>query len=236
MDAHSPSPTCRRCGQCCLKGGPALHAEDAGLVPGTLALSRLCTFRAGEMAYDQPVGRVLPLAQEIIKIKGLGDGRSAGLGGWACVLYDGRARACRIHSRRPAECSALFCEDTRALAAMYHQDRLTRAGLLGDGHPALGVMAEHEALVPIGRIGELGETLRAGGEGAAEAARELVAMAETDAAFRRLFAERIGIGPEYHDFFLGRGAAALFAGVGVALRTDVRTGLRVQPDPLWRTR
>lgn len=205
-------------------------------MPETLDLSRLCTIRAGEQAYDQPLGRVLPLAQEIIKIKGRGDGRSAGLGGWACVFYDGRARACRIHENRPAECVALLCEDTRALSAIYHQNRLTRAALLGENHPALTVMAEHEALVPIGRIGELGAALRSGAEDCAEAARELVIIAETDATFRRLFAERIGIGPEYHDFFLGRGAAALFSGAGVALRTDVRTGLRVQPDPLWRTR
>lgn len=206
------------------------------MTPAPLPLSLLCTFRAGELAHDQPQGRVLPLAQEIIKIKGLGDGRSAGLGGWACVLYDARSRSCRIHESRPAECRALFCEDTRELAAMYGQDRLTRAGLLGAGHPALAVMAEHEALVPVARIGELGAALRSGAEDSAEAARELVIIAETDAAFRRLLAERIGIGPELHDFFLGRGAAALFSGVGVALRTDVRTGLRVQPDPLWRTR
>ncbi len=205
-------------------------------MPGTLPLSQLCTFRAGEAVFDQPQGRVLPLAQEIVKIKGLGDGRSAGLGGWACVLFDGRARACRIHERRPAECRALFCEDTRGLVAMYAQGRLTRAGLLGQGHPALAVMAEHEALVPVGKIAELGAALRAGDTGSGEAGRELLAIAETDAAFRRLFAERVGIGPEYHDFFLGRGAAALFSAVGVALRTDVRTGLRVQPDPLWRTR
>lgn len=202
-------------------------------MPGTLPLSQLCAFRAGEAVFDQPQGRVLPLEREIIKIKGLGDGRSAGLGGWACVLYDARARACRIHERSPAECRALFCEDTRGLAAMYGQGRLTRAGLLGEGHPALAVMAEHEALVPVGRIAELGAALRAGEQ---DAARELLTIAETDAAFRRLFAERVGIGPEYHDFFLGRGAAALFSAVGVALRTDVRTGLRVQPDPLWRTR
>lgn len=202
-------------------------------MPEILALSQLCTFRAGEAVFDQPQGRVLPLEQEIIKIKGLGDGRSAGLGGWACVLYDGRARACRIHERRPAECRALFCEDTRELAAMYGQDRLTRAGLLGQGHPALAVVAEHEALVPVDRIAELGEALRAGEQ---DAARELLAIAETDAAFRRLLTERVGIGPEHHEFFLGRGAAALFSGAGVALRTDVRTGLRVQPDPLWRTR
>lgn len=233
MNSPDRAPTCRRCGQCCLKGGPALHADDAGLVPGTLPLSQLCTFRAGELVFDQPQGRVLPLAAEMIKIKGLGDGRSAGLGGWACQLYDGRARACRVHDRRPAECRALFCEDTRELAAMYSRQRLTRAGLLGDGHPALAVMAEHEALVPVARIALLGEALRAGEQ---DAGRELVAMAEADAAFRRLFAERIGIGPEFHDFFLGRGASALFSGAGVALRTDVRTGLRVQPDPLWRTR
>lgn len=235
LNSRPTAPTCRRCGTCCQKGGPALHAEDAALFPGALGLHQVLTLRAGEPAHDQPRGRVLPLAGEMLKIKGLGDGRSVGLGGWACLLYDARARACALYGQRPAECRALFCEDTSELFAMYDKDRLTRRDLLGPGHPALAVLDEHEALVPVARIAELAGVFRAGGDGAGDAAGELLAMARADAAFRRMLAERVGIGPEYHDFFFGRGAAALFAAVGVALRTDARTGLRVQPDPLWRT-
>ena len=60
-------------------------------------------------------------------------------------------------------------------------------------------------------------------------------MALTDRAFRAGLTERANIGPEYHEFFLGRDAGALFAAAGLSLRPDARTGLRVQADPLSAT-
>lgn len=226
---HVSDTACRRCGQCCRKGGPALHGPDAALFSGpqALDLSLLVTFRAGERVFDQLRDRVLPLARELVKLRGAEGSRT-------CVLFAERERACSLYGRRPEECRALLCRDTSALAAMYDKDRLARADLLPRGHGVLAVLAEHDRLVPPLRVPELAAALRDGGQEALDAHEELARMALADRAFRKSLTERAGIGPEYHDFFLGRGAEALFAAAGLALRADARLGLRIQTDPLWR--
>lgn len=229
MDGHLIRDTaCRRCGACCKKGGPALHGADRALFDqGVLDLSHVVTLRAGEPAQDQVRGALLPLVTELLKLKGQE-------GGWTCVFYDARDAACGLYESRPAECRALSCQDTAELAAMYDKDRLVRADLLPRGHAVLAVMAEHDALVPAGRIAPLAQLVRAGGQEALDAADELARMALADRAFRRSLDERAGIAPEFHEFFFGRGAPTLFAAAGLALRADARLGLRVQADPLWR--
>lgn len=225
----SNTASCRRCGACCQKGGPALHVQDAPLFSGpqALDLAQVVTLRAGELAFDQVRGEVLPLKAELLKLRGAGET-------WTCVFYDPADNACGLYDRRPAECRALFCQDTSALAAMYDKDRLARRDLLPRGRGIVAVIAEHDALVPAGSVIALAQSLRAGGQEALDAETELSRMALADQAFRKSLHERAGIAPEYHEFFFGRPAEALFAAAGLALRADVRLGLRVQPDPLWR--
>jgi len=229
LENIDPAPTCRRCGACCLKGGPALHAEDLPLfaAQGPLGLAHVVTLRAGEPAFDQVRGEVRPLAAELVKLRGAGSA-------WTCALYDRAAGACTLYAARPAECRALDCRDVSALAAMYETNRLARKDFFTPGHGLLAVMAEHDALVPAGRIPALARALRAGGQDALDAGEALTRMALADQAFRKALAERAGVAPDLHDFILGRTAAALFAAAGLCLRADVRSGLRVQPDPLWR--
>jgi len=212
-----------------VKGGPALHTEDAALFKGknALDLSLVVTLRAGELAFDQVRGQVLPLEAELLKLRGVGES-------WTCALYDAKANACGLYETRPAECRALFCQDTSALAAMYDKDRLGRRDLLPKGHGVLAVMAEHERLVQPGRIAPLAAALRTGGQEALDAESELSHMALADQAFRKSLFERAGIASEYHDFFFGRRVETLFMSAGLCLRVDARLGLRVQPDPLWR--
>ncbi|OGR38007.1 MAG: hypothetical protein A2051_10610 [Desulfovibrionales bacterium GWA2_65_9] len=236
-EAEPTSPACRRCGTCCQKGGPALHLQDLHLFdgPGALSLAMVVTLRAGEPAFDQPKGRLLPLAAELLKLRGAespNSERISGGSGWACALLMQPGNACALYERRPAECRVLSCQDTTALAAMYELERLSRADFLPAGHGLLAVMAEHEALVAVARVAPLAVALRAGGQESLDAQEELTRMALADRAFRTGLAERAGIGPEFHEFFLGRDAATLFAVARLALRPDARTGLRVQADPL----
>lgn len=233
--AETATAPCRRCGTCCRKGGPALHVEDRALFEGSgaegaLKLSLIVTLRPGELALDQLQGRILPLKSEVLKLRGAGDFGSPH--GNACALFDPAANACALYERRPAECRALSCQDTAALAAMYASERLARADLLPVGHGLLAVLAEHEGLVPAARIRPLASALRSGDQEALDAEEELTRMALADRAFRKALTERAGIGPDYHDFFLGRDVGVLFAAAGLILRADARTGLRVQPDPL----
>ncbi len=223
------STGCRRCGACCAEGGPGLHGEDAALFLGqdALPLSMLVAYRRGEPMRDQIKGIIAPLTREMLKIKSASGSR-------ACLFYDGRSRSCGLYDRRPAECRALLCLDTSALAAMYDADRLTRADLLPTGHPLRDVLAEHDALTPPTRIATLAEAFRAGGAAGQDALEELTRMVLADRAFRNALASRVGIDAEYHDFFLGRDMAALLAAHGLALRDDAGTGFRIQTDPLWR--
>lgn len=235
------APTaCRRCGDCCRKCGPALHTPDLHLFkgPGALSLSLVVTLRTGELALDQPRGRLDALTGEVLKLRtpaaAANSERITGGSGWACPLLTQPGNVCALYERRPVECRVLSCQDTTDLQAMYEADRLTRADLLPTGHGLLAVMAEHQALVPPARIVPLAKALRAGGQEALDAQEELTRMALTDRAFRTGLSERANIGPEFHEFFLGREAGALFAAAGLSLRADARTGLRVQADPLSR--
>lgn len=227
---YANDTACKRCGTCCQKGGPALHTADAALFSGqdALDLSLVVTFRAGEPVFDQVRGQVLPLEGELLKLRGPN-------GSWGCcAFYESRTRSCGLYDRRPEECRALSCRDTSSLAGMYEKNRLRRSDLLPKGHGVLAVIAEHEVLVPVARIAPLAKLVRAGGQGAQEAAAELSRMALADEAFRKNLTVRAGIEPEYHDFFFGRCASALFAAAGLALRADARLGCRIQADPLWR--
>ncbi|MDP3426287.1 MAG: YkgJ family cysteine cluster protein [Humidesulfovibrio sp.] len=231
--------SCRRCGACCQKGGPALHAQDMHLFTGqgALSLAAMVTLRAGELCFDQPKGRLLPLTTEVLKLRGgtASAHRITGGNGWACALLTQPDNACALYERRPAECRVLSCQDTAPLAAMYEVERLARADFLPAGHGLLAVMAEHEALVPVARIAALAASLRGGGQESLDAQDELTRMALADRAFRTGLAERAGISPEFHEFFLGRDAGVLFAAAGLSLRADARTGLRVQADPLTQS-
>lgn len=186
---------CKRCGACCEGGGPALHAEDASLLGTALAYSDLVTLRAGEPAFDQPSGMVLPLAAEIVKVAG----RDITRGEWSCRFSSkaGGEAECAIYANRPLECRLLDCEDTSALTAAYRNDRLTRLDLLPlDSVPA-ELVREHEAACPAGRAVELARTP---GREAAEALAEILAY---DRAFRAALCER-GMGEAEMLFLLGR--------------------------------
>jgi Fe-S-cluster containining protein len=177
---------CARCGECCRAGGPALHLEDLELLrSGVVSSSALITFRAGELALDQPSGGLLPLESEIVKIRGAG-------GAWTCIYFDAEDSGCGIYGNRPAECRALKCWDTSELEAMYASGRITRADILGPG--AMGIVEEHERRCPAGRATELA---CAGG------GMELDEMLRYDEAMRETLLAR-GAGEKELEFLLGR--------------------------------
>ena len=96
--------SCRRCGTCCLRGGPTLMLSDTALlVSGTLTLESLVCLRAGEWARDDSRKALRPLEGERIKIAGPG-GR---VHPWRCLYYR-EGVGCGIYMQRPAQCAALF--------------------------------------------------------------------------------------------------------------------------------
>ena len=186
-------PLCSRCGECCRKGGPALHHEDLPLLrtPGGPDLADLMTLRAGEPALDQVRGRVEPLAGEIVKLRGRGTA-------WTCLFFQEGDAACAIYRARPLECRALSCQDTRELERVYAKDRLTRRDILPTGHPLLELIEEHERRCPVAGYARLL------GSDAPENRRSRAEMLAWDREVRLLVTEKSGMDPAILDFLFGR--------------------------------
>lgn len=184
---------CSRCGECCRKGGPSLHKEDLPLLraPGGPDLADLVTLRAGELALDQVRGRLEPLEAEIVKLRGRDET-------WACLFLLNKDSACAIYAARPLECRILSCQDTRELARVYAQDRLTRAGILPPSHPLLELIERHEQCCPVSDYSSLltAQDL--------EAREKLSAMLAWDREVRLLVTEKSGMNPAILDFLFGR--------------------------------
>ncbi|WP_285905635.1 YkgJ family cysteine cluster protein [Pseudodesulfovibrio pelocollis] len=219
MNSHD---TCKRCGDCCRSGGPALHRQDLPLIQdGTIPLADIVTLRAGERAYDQPSQSLKPLDSEILKLKG----RDAT---WTCIYYSPEGRACGMYDSRPIECELLFCRDTAAITAMYDKERLARADLLPAGHPLLELVAEHDAKCA---PQALEEAVKAARRGDAEAGAALKEMVVFDQEMRRLVAERSAMSRDITEFLFGRPLRTLLRTmnvnvyeVGGSIRFDFGTG------------
>ncbi len=190
---------CRRCGTCCRKGGPALHRADRSLVEGgAIPLKRLYTLRKGELAWENVRGGVVPLTEEIIKIKEA-DGKTA------CRFFDDAERGCAIYENRPLECRALKCWDTREIEQIYRRDRLSRRDLLETVPGLWDLVTSHETECGPDRVRALND--RDAGD-----RRTLARITAYDREMRRLVTERSGLDPEVLDFLLGRPLSRVIAG------------------------
>lgn len=147
--ASGEGASCRRCGTCCLRGGPTLMVCDAArLVSGVMTLEALVCLRAGEWARDDAHGLLRPLASERVKVAGLG-GRAHP---WQC-RYFRQGAGCSIYAQRPAQCAALFCMDTAPLEALLDREaylgRAAALEALGGEIPGFaGLRASTVALLP----------------------------------------------------------------------------------------
>ena len=198
--------TCQRCGDCCRKGGPALHKADIKLIEdGTIALSEIVTLRPGEWVYDQPREKLTPLTSEMLKIKGRD-------GTWTCMYFSPAGNTCGMYTNRPVECEVLFCRDIEPLKAMYDKERLVRADLLPEGHPLLQLIAEHDAKCSCSTMENLVKAMREGDHASGEALKEMVVF---DQEIRRLVTEKTGMKTEMNDFFFGRPLHVLLAGMNI---------------------
>jgi Fe-S-cluster containining protein len=205
MQIPTLSLLCRRCGQCCVKGGPALHLQDLHLLEsGIIPRRRLVTLRQGETVYENISGGLCELQHEIVKVAGQGTG-------FTCGFYDYTRAECRIHASRPAECQALFCEDTSAIEQMYSRERLTRADIMDSGGALWELIIFHDQAFPATMAVSLA---RKASEGQRKARESLLELTETEENFRRAFLEKTGITPEELDFYFGRSLARICSPFG----------------------
>ena len=225
MSSSSPAPVCTGCGQCCRKGGPLLHREDMPLAAGGhLPLTALVTLRSGELAHDPVVERLLPLEEEAIKVAGTGEASAP----WRCVVHT-KAAGCGIYAHRPAQCRALFCADTRALAELYEQRRATRRDLFRhapqDWPQGMADLAEaHEEQCPLRPLVPLAHAAPHD----AEAVAALLEAVRFDLAFRELSVERARIPAAALPCVLGRPVSAFLRTLGLDVRQEAGgSGLRL---------
>ncbi|WP_459938014.1 YkgJ family cysteine cluster protein [Desulfonatronum parangueonense] len=190
-------PACRRCGTCCVKGGPALHEADLVLLNDkVLGKEDLYTLRVGEPVHDQILDRVVLLEAECIKVSSMERGTT-------CRFYSTASGSsslgrCAIHPAKPQECLALKCWDTADLAATSTRPRIERFDLVAKDSALGELIRIHEQRCAVPTLLEL---LRSDH---ADASEEIHRAAAFDAALRSLIPERSGAAPELLPFLLGR--------------------------------
>jgi len=210
MESEKKIESCIRCGECCEKGGPALHSEDRILLQkGTLRPIHLFTLRAGELAYHPLEERLIELSDEMIKIKGKD-------GSCACTFYDAQQKACSIYEDRPLECRVLKCWDTEEVEGLFMKDLLSRLDLCPKGSVVEEMISAYERSFSPSRVyGLLSEA--ASTEGAQETGPEVEQMVSTDEAFRQKVVETLGLKEEELEFFFGRPVKALVADIRILM-------------------
>jgi Fe-S-cluster containining protein len=186
---------CRRCGTCCLKGGPALHGVDLDLVRGgAIPLSCLYTLRPGEAVTDNVCGGLGIADADIIKIKSKTDAA-------ACVFLDAADNSCRIYADRPLECREMACWDTESIRRVYARDRLDRGRIIEEIPSLAELVAIHEAECNMARITRLMDLRKSGDT---HAAADIAERISYDADLRkRAVSGQPGVA-DILDFLFGR--------------------------------
>jgi Fe-S-cluster containining protein len=189
--------TCRRCGTCCRKGGPALHREDITLLRrGGISHSDLITVRIGEPAYSPLVDRIEPSAFELVKLAGTA-------ASWTCRFFSAADNRCSIYEDRPLECRLLNCREPEALLRVIGSDTLQRLDLINPDDPVRLFIEKHERRCSYGELNELIEKLR---ENAADMRRldRLSELLQEDIALRREALEQWQLPVAMEMFVFGR--------------------------------
>lgn len=186
---------CIRCGQCCLKSSPTLHREDASLLlKGFIRKEHLFTIRQGEGIADNIHGDLSAADREMIKVK-----EKNGVGG-GCVFFRDHDKACGIYDRRPLQCEAFNCWDTREFMRAYERPTLLRQDIVKDGILS-GLMGEHENRCSYAHLEGLVKKIPSQGDVALEALLDLLRF---DYELRPFVSQKLGIKPAEMDFYFGR--------------------------------
>lgn len=223
MTKDTETADCRRCGTCCIKGGPALHRADLELVhAGFLEWKSLTTLRRGELAFDPVLEITRPLDEEIVKIRGAAAPDAVGLGAnaWRCAFYDEVGRACSIHPVRPLECQLLDCRDPSSLMERYDKERLSRADIVAPQSAMGEIIAEHERRCPVTEAARLA---LAAHHGAKDEQRQLTGMLLDGQTFRDVFLARTQSDVEILDFLFGRPLPEVLKAFGLVLEWHGQT-------------
>ena len=215
--AYATRPFCLECGACCANSGPTLYPGDEALfAAGDITYAHLRTLRAGEEVFSHWENRRTVLEHETVTVAPALPGN--------CPLLDGKK--CSVYDRRPAQCRAQKCWDTRDTDKMMAWPGLARLDLIGEGDPVREIVEQHDRDCSPIRLRELSDGARSGDE---EASRAIVAMVETDGQLRRQILER-DLAPEGAlPFLLGRPLEMLLSAMGLEITRGWDKGPKARP-------
>ncbi len=211
--------SCRRCGTCCLQGGPALHTDDLVLLAsGVLPWCSLITVRRGELVHHPLADGVRAARVELVKIGG--SGRQ-----WTCRYF---ADGCTIYDHRPLACRALKCWHTKEVEALMEKETISRLDILPGDHPLVPAIHFQEREFPC----ELFEEIHSRrSEPEAWTTAELERRANLELRWRSELVARHSLSLGEELFFFGRPYFQLLQALGFAV-SESAGGLRLT----WRGR
>ena len=188
---------CKRCGTCCMKGGPILHHEDKKILrAGHIGYQHLITIRKGEMAYNPIKEKLEPVHKEIVKVAGKGET-------WSCVFYDDEKASCTIYLHRFLECRLLKCWDTSEIMSIIGRNTIIRADIINPDDPIMSVIETHEQECSYQEVETLLSTLSKKKEKSAPLKR-LTELVRKDLSIRSFALSELGLKAEFELFIFGR--------------------------------
>jgi Fe-S-cluster containining protein len=202
---------CRRCGTCCLKGGPVLHTEDIKIIrEGYAGHRHLVTLRKGEIAFNPAGNRPVRIPKELIKVNG--KDRE-----WTCLFYDEEKTSCAIYEHRFIECRLLKCWDTSELMSVIGSNTLARSDLINPRDPILEVIEAHEKECPCSKVEDL--IVKASRDNdKTEFLSALAELVRKDFAMRSYALNDLGLRREYEPFIFGRPLKEIIELRGLSVR------------------
>ena len=200
--------TCKKCGDCCKKGGPALHSEDLESIrSGRLSVRSLITIRKGELAYNPLTGMVQPVKHELIKIVGT-------RGEWSCCFFD-ELRGCTIYDFRPQACRILECWDTAEIEKLVGTDTLSRYDILPSDHPLVPVIQRYDTVCSCEGLELIRENYRLLSRAEKDAIESKV---NEDLVFRSKVIGEFDLDLQEELFYFGRPFFQLLQPLGVSVK------------------
>lgn len=205
--------SCVRCGTCCTKGGPSLHAADRQIIEtGHIRTEHLITIREGELAQIPDCAGLRPVEQEIVKIAGKGVI-------WECLFLDKKGSSCKIYEYRPLECRMLKCWDAAELLAVMGKDLLRRTDIIDPEDPILKLIEDHDKKCAVremeGMLSSLSDK-----DGTSPSLRDLEKLVREDLAFRAKAVSQFSLPLSIELFAFGRPLFKLLSGRGISVKEE----------------
>lgn len=215
-DQTDGQTSCKQCGICCTKGGPALHVQDLELLQsGVLPLEKLITIRKGELVHNPLKDGIYPATIELVKIGGKP-------GAWTCVFFDEVGKNCNFYQNRPYSCRVLKCWQPHESLELIEQGTISRFEIMKEDDPVRKLVATHDESCPNPDF-----LLIQKGEISGDDKRKVEELVQQDLAIRTEAVKQFGLSLQLELFYFGRPMFQLLSSLGVKV-VQGQAGVQLQ--------